>query len=173
MYSKRKKARKFVRKQKLTDDHLQNYCVDVILLALLACCCLKNVIFSYYYIIISLYIWRSFGTLCLGTKWKMELWYCGFTRRFFYWILNYLPLQSSPGPNQIQETDETNIFWKTNRNFIFFVKVWLMTASYFWWIIGCCCFVMKHQSLLLEPRPKCTLGKHISTNLTQLGQSFC
>ena len=110
-------ARKFVRKQKLTDDHLKNYCVDLNLLALLACYCLKNVIFLYHHIIVSLYIWRSFGTLCLGTKWKMELWYCGFTRRFFYWILNYLPLQSSPGPNQIQETDETNIFWKTNRSF--------------------------------------------------------
>ena len=29
-------ARKFVRKQKLTDDHLKNYCVDLNLLALLA-----------------------------------------------------------------------------------------------------------------------------------------
>ena len=49
-------ARKFVRKQKLTDDHLKNYCVDLNLLALLACYCLKNVIFLYHHIIVSLYI---------------------------------------------------------------------------------------------------------------------
>ena len=39
--------------------------------------------------------------------------FCGLTRIFFYWSLNYLPLQTSPAPNETWEKAENNILTKT------------------------------------------------------------
>ena len=53
-------------------------------------------------------IWFSF---C-----PMKCCFCGLRRMFFYWSLNYLPLQSSPGPNETWEKGENNILTKTDKS---------------------------------------------------------
>ena len=52
----------------------------------------------------------------------LRCWFCGkITRMFFYWSLNYLPLQSSPSLNETWERAEIDILTKTvNLSYLFF-----------------------------------------------------
>ena len=43
---------------------------------------------------------------------RLKCCFCGLTRMFFYRSLNYLPLQSSPAPNESWEKAEINILEK-------------------------------------------------------------
>ena len=45
-------------------------------------------------------------------EWMLKCCFCGLTRIFFYWSLNYLPLQTSPAPNETWEKAENNILTK-------------------------------------------------------------
>ena len=78
---------------------------------------------SYFHIIILSYLYTFDEVLGHFALEPNERWSSGIVDLLggsFYWILNYLPLQSSPGPNQIQETDETNIFLENQQNFQIF-----------------------------------------------------